>query len=169
MAKKKQEKQKIKAAVVAIGRKENQYAREFVEHHLKVGFEHFYIADNNRDGEEHFEEVLQDYIDKGVVTVLDYRDKCNCHFRAYNEIYRQYGVEYDWVAFFDFDEQLVVKSRRATATNTTGTIEDLLTGRECNCVMVNWQCYGDNGLVKNDRRPMVERFTKPLPDDLYVQ
>ena len=164
MAKKKQEKQKIKAAVVAIGRKENQYAREFVEHHLKVGFEHFYIADNNREGEEHFDEVLQDYIDKGVVTIIDYRDKCNCHFRAYNEIYAEIGCKYDWVAFFDFDEQLVIPVGKAT-----GTLANLLTGRECNCVVVNWKCYGDNGLVKNDRRPMAERFTKPLPDDLHVQ
>ena len=76
---------------------------------------------NNRDGEEHFEEVLQDYIDKGVVTIIDYRDKCNCHFRAYNEIYRQYGGEYDWVAFFDFDEQLVIPVGKAT-----GTLADLL-------------------------------------------
>ena len=89
---------------MAIGRKENQYAREFVEHHLKVGFTHIYIADNNRKGEEHFEEVLQDYIDKGVVTIIDYRDKCNCHFPAYNAIYRQYNGDYDWMAFFDFDE-----------------------------------------------------------------
>ena len=159
---KKTEKKKIKAAVVAIGRKENQYAREFVEHHLKVGFAHIFIADNNRKGEEHFEEVLQDYIDKGMVTVIDYRDRCNCHFLAYNAIYQQHGGEYDWIAFFDFDEQLVIKGKE--------TLTDLLSNRNgCNCVMVNWQCYGDNGLVKNDGRPMAERFTKPLPDDLHVQ
>ena len=159
---KKTKKQKIKAAVVAIGRKENQYAREFVEHHLKVGFSHIFIADNNRKGEEHFEEVLQDYIDKGVVTIIDYRDKCNCHFPAYNAIYRQYSGDYDWMAFFDFDEQLVINGKE--------TLADLLAGREgCNCVMINWQCYGDNELVKNDGRPMAERFKKPLPDDLHVQ
>ena len=71
---KKTKKQNIKAAVVAIGRKENQYAREFVEYHLKVGFSHVYIADNNRKGEEHFEEVLQDYIDKGVVTEIKLKE-----------------------------------------------------------------------------------------------
>jgi hypothetical protein len=155
----------IKIALVAIGRKENQYAREFVEHHLRMGFAHVYIADNNHEGEERFEDVLQDYIDNGGVTIVDYRDRGMCHFHAYNEIYAEIGCEYDWVAFFDFDEQLVVEP----AGETAGTVADLLRGRKADVVLINWRCYGDNGLVRNDGRPLAERFTEPLPNDLHVQ
>lgn len=52
----------MKTALVAIGRRENQYAREWVSHHLALGFDHIYIYDNNHDGEEHFETVLTDFI-----------------------------------------------------------------------------------------------------------
>ena len=52
----------MRLALVAIGRRENRYAREFVEHYLRLGFDHVFICDNNHDGEERFEEVLQDFI-----------------------------------------------------------------------------------------------------------
>ena len=41
-----------KVAICAIGRLENKYAKEFVSHHLKLGFDKIIIYDNNHDGEE---------------------------------------------------------------------------------------------------------------------
>ena len=148
-------------AVVAIGRIENQYAREFVEHHLAVGFDKVIIADNNHDGEEHFEDVLADYIDTHQVVIEDYRNQTVAQRRAYAELYEKYQAEVDWFAFFDFDEHLHLRPGV--------TLHSLLDGASGYVVTVNWQCYGDNGLVKNDHRPLSERFTRPLPHPLYVQ
>ena len=103
----------MKTALVAIGRRENQYAREWVEHYLKLGFDHIFICDNNRYLEEHFEDVLADYLRQGVVTILDYRKQAGCQKQAYNDVYAQYGDDYDWLAFFDFDEFLTF-SRKYT-------------------------------------------------------
>jgi predicted ThiF/HesA family dinucleotide-utilizing enzyme len=61
-------------ALVGIGRLENRYAREWVEHHLRTGFDTIIIADNNHRGEDRFEDVLQTHIDDGTVIILDYRD-----------------------------------------------------------------------------------------------
>lgn len=149
----------MRTALVGIGRQENRYAVEWVEHHLKLGFTHIFIADNNHGYEEHFDEVLQPYISKGLVTVLNYRDKVAVQNRAYNEIYSQYHDGYDWMAFFDFDEFLDIRH---------GTLEDLLDTAE-DVVPVNWECYGDNGLTHYDDRPCWRRFSKPLPHPLHVQ
>ena len=150
----------MNAAVVAIGRMENQYAREFVEHHLRLGFSYVIICDNNHDGEEYFQDVLSDYILSGNVIIEDYRNQVAAQRRAYAEIYEKYEHRIDWFAFFDFDEHLYLRHGC--------TLADLLNTSNY-VVTVNWQCYGDNGLVKNDRRPLSERFTKPLPHPLYVQ
>lgn len=99
----------LKTAVVAIGRRENLYAREFVEHYKKLGFSNVIIMDNNFDGEEHFEDVLQDYIDQGFVVVENYRNQIKPQMRGYTEMYAKYKDDYDWIAFFDFDEFLILE------------------------------------------------------------
>lgn len=153
----------FKTAVCAIGRLENKYAREFVDHYLKLGFTTVIIADNNHDGEEHFEDVLQDYIDNDSVKILDYRNMVGCQMQCYTELYKRFKDEYDWIAFFDFDEFLEIPNHNR--------IEDFLKDKaEFDCVMVNWLCFGDNGQIEADyTKPMQERFKEPLPIDLKVQ
>lgn len=152
---------KKQIAVCVIGRRENEYAREFVAHYLSVGFDTVIILDNNRAKEERFESVLQDYIDSGKVIIEDYRDRTSVQGIAYDEAYKKYGEQYDWIAFVDFDEYLYIEH---------GKVRSLLKGKEAfDCVLVNWMCYGDGGMLHNDGRPLRERFTEPLPYDLCVQ
>lgn len=153
----------MKTAVIAIGRRENEYAREFVEHHLSVGFDKIIIADNNHDKEERFEDVLSDYIADGKVTVEDYRNQVAVQCQAYNALYKKYGKTYDWIAFFDFDEQLVLKGKR--------TLKDWLAGfePETDAVLVNWKCMTDGGMLESDGRPLKKRFTKAMPSDRILK
>ena len=65
----------MKVALCAIGRLENQYAVEYVEHYIKLGFDKIFIYDNNHDEEEHFEDVLQQFIDNGLVEIVSFRNK----------------------------------------------------------------------------------------------
>ena len=151
----------MKVALICCGRLENRYAVEFVEYYKQLGFNHIYIADNNRDNEEHFEDVLQSYIDEKFVTVYDYRNINEwIHYKSYLSIYYNISKNYDWVAFFDFDEFLTF--------NKDKTIQEYLS-RKCfdnyNQILINWKTYTDNDLVYNDGRPCLERFTEPM--ELY--
>lgn len=147
----------MRVALVAIGRMENDYAREFVGHHLSVGFDKVVIYDNNRRGEEHFEDVLQDYISRGQVEVVDYRDREAAQRGAYNDAYQRLSSEYDWIAFFDFDEYLCLPEGEHS-----GTVAGLLrrVPKEFQVVMVPWLIMTDSGLVRKDGRPLMERFTE---------
>ena len=153
----------LNVALIAIGRRENLYAREFVEHYKNLGFVNVIIMDNNYDGEEHFEEVLQDYIDEGFVIIEDYRNQIKIQMRGYTEMYAKYKNDYDWIAFFDFDEFLILPRHR--------DISDYLSifPQDCQAVLVNWLCMTDNNLVKYDSRPLMERFTEAMPLDRCVQ
>jgi hypothetical protein len=149
----------MKTALVAIGRRENQYAREWVEHHLALGFDHIYIYDNNHEGEEHFEDVLGDFVADGSVTIIDWRDIEKAQRSAYNHAYRCISLspDYGWIAFFDFDEFLCLPDRERTAT----VAEFLATiPQEYQAVMIPWLMMTDNGLVYNDGRPLMFRFTE---------
>ena len=95
-------------ALCCIGRRENRYAREFVAHYQRIGFDKIFICDNNCSGEERFEEVVGDYIEKGFVQVLNYRDMPGIQCKAYSDVYKKYGKQFKWIAFFDFDESRIV-------------------------------------------------------------
>ena len=70
-----EEKKEIRTLLCCIGRKENQYIREFVEYNKMAGFTNICLFDNNYDGEDDFKEVIGDYIDEGYVILKDYRNR----------------------------------------------------------------------------------------------
>lgn len=148
-------------ALCVIGRMENRYAREFVEHHLRLGFNKIIVCDNNFGDEEYFEAVLDDYIAYGFVDIVDYRDQLVAQKKSYNECYERYGKDYDWIAFFDFDEFLTIASGE--------DIHSFMRHYEhADCLVVNYMIYTDNHLVRYDSRPVTERFTEPMQVDRCV-
>lgn len=57
-------------SVCAIFQDEAPYLREWIEYHRLMGAEHFYLYDN--DSHDEFLEVLQPYINKRIVTLIDW-------------------------------------------------------------------------------------------------
>ena len=57
-----EEKKELRTLACCIGRKENQYIREFVEYNKMLGFTNICLFDNNYDGEDDFHDVIGDYI-----------------------------------------------------------------------------------------------------------
>ena len=148
-----------KVAICAIGRLENRYAVEWVEHYKQMGVDRIYIYDNNRpeDGET-FADVLQPYIEAGLVETIpwDGRQK-----PAYEDCYNRHNQEYGWIGFFDFDELVWIQDGRKAS--------DLLSGFDYADVLVmNWQTMTDNGLLHYEPKPMKERFTEGTGEDFQI-
>lgn len=149
----------MKTLLCTIGRKENRYIREFVEHYKKLGFTNIALYDNNYDGEDDFHDSIGDYIDEGFVILIDYRNRKKCQFDAYNGCYMKYGNAYDWIAFFDCDEFLELNKEKFS------TIDDYLSYdgfKDFDMIHVNWFCYGDNGLLRYEDKPVQKRFNKHI-------
>ena len=147
-----------KVAVCAIGRLENRYAVEWVEHYNSLGVDKIFIYDNNRvsDGEL-FADVLQPYIEAGFVEVV-YFD--GLQKDAYEKCYRDHSDEYAWIGFFDFDELVCIEDGR--------DIHDFLDDYEADVVSLNWMTMTDSGLTHYDERPMAERFTQGTGEDFKI-
>ena len=144
--------------ICCIGKDENRYIREFVEHYKSIGATNVCIFDNNDPDGERYEDVIGDYIDSGYVIVKDYRGRRRCQWAAYEECYNAYKDNYDWIAFFDCDEFLEFKKHGMT-------MQEFL-DRPCfedyDMVHVNWMCYGDNDQLYYEDKPVQERFKKPV-------
>ncbi len=148
----------MKVAVCAIARLENRYIREWVEYYKDLGVDTIFLYDNNFDGEERFEDVIGDYIDSGFVVLIDYRNHIYCQMGAYQSYYDTNNNDYDWMMFFDIDEFL-------TFTNNEMKVKDYLSQSkfdEYGMIHINFLDYGDNGLVRYEDKPVLERFIQPI-------
>lgn len=147
-----------KVALCCIAKMENDYIREFVDYYQKLGFDKLYLYDNNNLEGERFEELLEDYLLLGFVEIIDFRGKKICQLEAYQNCCDIHRLDYDWIAFFDCDEYL-------TFNDGTSNIHDFLNRNifdSCQLIHVNWMTYGDNEMLDNDGRNVIERFKEPI-------
>ena len=110
-----------KVALCGIGKIENNYIREWVEHYNMLGFNKIFLYDNNDKDGEHSEDVIGDYVNSGYVEILDVRGEPNRQISAYNELYQSGKLRgFDWIAYFDIDEFLELD----TAKNIQAFVSD---------------------------------------------
>ena len=98
-------------SIVAIVKNESKYIREWIEYHLIIGVEHFYIYDNESDDDLY--NILLPYINKGVVSYF-YCPGPAMQTAAYNDAIARFKGSNHWMAFIDADEFIVLNPNYAT-------------------------------------------------------
>ena len=151
-----------KVAICAIGRNENRYAVEFVEHYKKIGVSKMFIYDNYFNDEEPLAKTLKKYVDAGFVEIIDIHDRKAFQKQAYEHCYKQHGNEYAWIGFLDFDEYLRWNGKKKIETMFQQY-------QDADCVLINWRLFTDNGLAHYEDKPLKERFTEVMPLDTHVK
>jgi hypothetical protein len=156
--------------IAAIVKNEAQYIAEWIEYHLLVGVEKFYIYDN--DSTDNLKEILKPYIEDGIVEYIyfpsagiaknTYVNKSEeekqriwwckkVQLKMCEDAVLRYKNESYWMAFIDIDEFIVPLS--------TDTIPDFLKNFEdVYSVEINWLNYGSSGKIKQGNEPVIERF-----------
>ena len=151
-------KRKIKVCLCAIGKQENRYINEFVNHYQKLGYDHIYIYDNNNKNDERMDQI---YFNSNFVTIIDYRGYNNkdSQYKAYYNCYKNYNKKYHWLSFFDFDEFLEIRPKNQTIQ----TFLDNARYKKCQNIKINWLLYSSNKeifLFKNES--LQKRFKKQM-------
>ena len=136
---------KKKITLVTIAHKDELYVQEWIDYNLKLGFDDIHIFQNNWRWENpkpndkvHLHEYDgQSYKSDEPIWVRNIQAKC------FTDFARKYYNEYEWVAFFDIDEFLVLKK--------TNNIKDFIKDYDRHdCVIINWAMFGDSGLTTFD-------------------
>ena len=89
--------------ITAIAKNEGHYLEEWVEYYLSIGVDHFYIYDN--DSTDNSKEVLQPYIDKGIVDFIPYNGEEKQLPSLYNSFHNyryitKYMINVDIIHFY---------------------------------------------------------------------
>jgi len=134
----------MKVALVCIAKNEDNYIQEWIDYNLKIGFDHIFIYANNWNYESKNRHVT-------VFQITGTAKQVN----AYNDFKDTKSSLYNWVAFFDVDEFLVLKQHKDIKSF-------LFNYDDCNAIGINWALFGDNGhkWVENNEYSVLKRFTK---------
>jgi len=135
---------KLNVALVCIAKNEDSYIKEWVEYYIKLGFDKIFIYQNN---------WRTDYVHDNVVKIEFDGDARQVI--AYNHWLIDHRNHFDWAAFFDMDEFLVLKKHNTIK-------EFLLEYSNYNGIGINWYMFGNNGHEKviDNEYSLIKRFTK---------
>ena len=86
---------KKKVCLCTLGKEENKYVREFIEHYKKYGIDKIIIYDNNDLNGEKFETVLSDYIGNKYVEIKNFRGKLTIQLKVLNDCYKNNNKIFD--------------------------------------------------------------------------
>ena len=140
----------VPLVICAIFKNEALYFKEWIEFHCIVGFEHLFLYNNQSS--DNYLEVLQPYIDKQIVTLVEWDFPSPCQLSCYQHFIDKNNQKKVWCAFIDLDEALF--------SPTNMPLPDMLNFiDQPGAIGINWKCFGSSGLEEYDSRPVIERFT----------
>lgn len=146
---------KYNVAICAIFKNEAPYLKEWLEFNHLVGVSHFYMYNNN--SEDEYLEILAPYIEKGIVTLVEWPHNQK-QMECYMDCIEKYSCESKWIGFIDIDEFIVPK--------VDDNIYDFLKKYEKRAGAVNiyWKLFGTSGRMDRDIKGLVtEDFTVCWP------
>jgi len=146
-----------KICLVAIAKNEDHYLQEWIDYHLKLGFDGIHIFQNDWRFKNpiHNEKVYfheydgKTYVSHEPIWVRNVQSRC------YTEFLRNYYEKYEWAAVFDIDEFLVLKE--------TNDVKEFIKNYDnYDCLIINWAMFGNSGLETFDEKntSVIKRFTK---------
>lgn len=142
-------------SMMAVVRDENEYIGEWIRYHIEeVGFEHFYIYDNESQVPvlEYLESANFKYLDR--LTVIPWETSRASQEDANNDFLERYSRQTKWFLAADPDEYVVLKDGSKTL------IEFLQENGQYATIKCLWKHYNANGQVAKTGGTDMERFTE---------
>lgn len=128
-------------SLLCIMKNETMNLKVFMEHYIKQGVDKFYLIDNG--SEDYPLEILQPYIDKGVVNYFHMPEKYN-QPEKYRQLIQDEKIaeKTDWLIICDADEFFYGVPKKLSVTLK----EDF---DDYDQVISHWRMFGSDGLKKH--------------------
>ena len=145
----------IKVCLCTIGKKENRYIKEYVEHYFNYGVDKIFLYDNNDLYGERIGDPISDYIKNKFVEIIDVRGRKGVQPQSMNECYQKHNKEYDWFIIYDLDEFIFLKN-----INNIKLYLKRKHFNKCKVIHLNWVIHGDNNYIYYTNMSLKKRFPK---------
>ena len=132
-------------------RDEARYLEEWLQYYLAAGVSHIFFYE--KLSQDNYREVLQPYIERGLVTLFDYWPNVPVSPTAEQDCILRSVGRFEWVGFIDADEFVVIRDHRS--------IGEFLSGyRSHVAVALHWYMFGSNGHVARPAGPVIAEYTR---------
>ena len=138
-------------SVMAIMKNEGPYLKEWLDYHILVGVEKFYLYDN--ESTDNTTEILKPYIEHGVVDYTYWPGKSQQQ-KAYTDAFNKHAFDTKWMAVIDLDEFIVPVNY-----NTIPEYLDTLPKNFAELIM-GWVIYGSSGHKTKPDGLITENYKK---------
>ena len=142
-----------KISVLSMFKNEGMIIKDWIEHYLREGIEHFYLIDNGSTDD--YYEKIKIYDEYITLTKDPTRLPKGTQTYLFNKIYLQkIKSESEWIIFCDIDEYIY-------ARNGNNQLMDALNKLPLYVekIWLPWKCFGSNG-NKNQPNNIIKSFTK---------
>ncbi|MDR1826333.1 MAG: glycosyltransferase family 92 protein [Rickettsiales bacterium] len=127
-------------SAVCIIKNEARHIKEWLDFHIKIGVEKFYIYDN--DSDDDIKTVLSPYVKSGVVDLTPFPGKGR-QVLAYADCVDRHRADTKWLAIIDADEFIAPRS----GDGVRKVLESLPDDAAQLCML--WRNFGTSGLEKS--------------------
>lgn len=136
-------------SILAIMKNEGPYLKEWLDYHILVGIEKFYLYDN--ESTDNTTEILKPYIEKGIVDYIYWPGKAQQQ-PAYTDGFNKHANDTKWLAVIDLDEFLVATDYE----NIVDYLDTLPKGFAQ--LVIGWEQYGSSGHKKKPKGLVIENY-----------
>ncbi|EGF92228.1 domain of unknown function family protein [Asticcacaulis biprosthecium C19] len=154
-------------AIIAIARNEGRFLTEWLAYHLRLGFDRIIVYDNESDDDS--ARILDTLSEEYPIQRIPWLSEpgLSPQIAAYNHALVHDGKDFDWVAFIDCDEFVVL--------HEDGDINDFLARYDdtISAVTLNWLTFGSSGRKTADYELVTDTFMtgphKGFSNNLHVK
>lgn len=144
--------------IVALAKQEEHYIKDWVDYHLRIGFDRIYLIDNNDENGEKYNDILKEYTQDNRLILISRRGEKSIQRDAYNSLY--YTLPFKWCAIIDIDE-FIWFNEGYKFQDIKSFISSLKDIRSYG-IMLRWHCYKASGEDHPSDKPIWEANTELL-------
>jgi hypothetical protein len=128
-------------AIVAIFKNEKHILKEWIDHYLLEGVDHFYMIDNG--SQDDYRVSIQSYVTAGYVEIIIDEEKYKQpeHYNKY--FLRKIKQECEWVLVVDLDEFVYSRLHFETIAHYLRSLDQMIAQ-----IYIPWKEYGSSGHIQ---------------------
>ena len=145
-------KQQYYLSIVAIFKNESWILKEWIEHYLNQGVDHFFLIDNGST--DNYITILQPYIDNKQVSLVKdpKRFSQKGHYNKYILPIKNIS---EWFLVCDLDEFVYARKMFKTIPEYLKSLHETVGN-----VLIPWKNFGSSGHIQHPNDGVVKNFTK---------